>query len=187
MVNFEERTIKETSIYKGNITEYVVKTVELPDGRRATREIVLHDDASAVIAFIDGKLLCVEQFRKPLERTSIEIPAGLIDQGETPLEAAQRELEEETAYQAKNWSEVTSFYNTPGFCNEKLTIFEVSELVAVDNPLAQDEDENLRVMTLTLEEAWGLMESGRICDSKTVFALFYWKMKQLETKGTHHG
>lgn len=104
-----------------------------------------------------------------------------------PLEAAQRELEEETAYQAKNWSEVTSFYNTPGFCNEKLTIFEASELVAVDNPLAQDEDENLRVMTLTFEEAWELMESGRICDSKTVFALFYWKMKQLETKGTHHG
>ena len=53
-MNFEERTIEETSIYKGNITEYVVKTVELPDGRRVTREIVLHDDASAVIAFIDG-------------------------------------------------------------------------------------------------------------------------------------
>lgn len=181
-MNFEEKTLSTKKIYKGLITEYVVKTVELPDGRQATREIVWHDDAAAVIVFIEDKLLCVEQFRKPLERTSIEIPAGLIDEGETPLEAAKRELEEETGYQANEWKEVTSFYNTPGFCDEKLTIFEASDPKKVVNPLAQDDDETLQVMTLSFDEAWQLMEEGRICDSKTVFALFYWKMKRLEER-----
>lgn len=178
-MTFEEKTIHTEPIYKGNITEYVVKTVELPNGHHATREIVLHDDASAVIAFIDGRLLCVEQFRKPLEQTCIEIPAGLIDPGETPLEAAKRELEEETTYQAEKWEEVTSFYSTPGFCNERLTIFEVSDVSEVLDPLPQDEDETLSVVTVSFEEAWELIASGRICDAKTIFAIYYWKMKRL--------
>jgi len=178
-MNFEEQTLSSKSIYKGNITEYEVLKVKLPNGNEATREIVRHDKASAIIPFKNGKLLCVKQFRKPIEKATIEIPAGLVDKEESTLQAAERELEEETGYKANNLSFVTSFYSTPGFTDEKLYIYEATELELVENPLSLDEDETIEILELTYDEAWRAYEEGLINDSKSVFALFYWKMKKL--------
>jgi ADP-ribose pyrophosphatase len=183
-VEFKEETIRSKSIYKGNITEYIIEDVRLPDGKEAKREIVRHDGAAAVIAFDEeDRMLFVKQYRKAIDQLSIEIPAGIMDaEDKDGLETAKRELEEETGYQAVEWSFVTSFYSTPGFTDEYLEIYQAKKLIRVENPLAQDEDENIELLPLTFEEAWGEYEKGLLRDSKSVLALFYWKMKKLEEK-----
>lgn len=181
-VEFNEETIKSESIYKGNITEYIVEEVKLPNGKTAQREIVRHDGAAAVIAFDEmGRMLFVKQYRKAIDQLSIEIPAGIMDpEDKDGLETAKRELEEETGYQAISWNFVTSFYSTPGFTDEYLEIYEANQLIQVENPLAQDEDETIELLPLTFEEAWAEYEKGLLRDSKSVLALFYWKMRRLE-------
>lgn len=181
---FYEETVESKSLFKGNVTEYVVEKVRLPNGQFAQREIVRHDAASAVIAFTENdEIVLVKQYRKAIESESVEIPAGLLDEeDESGLEAAKRELEEETGYQAEHWSPVTSFYSTPGFTDEYLEIYEAHGLKKVENPLAQDDDENLELIIATYDEAWELYEKGLLRDSKSVFALFYWKMKRLMKK-----
>lgn len=183
-MEFYEETVEEQSIFKGNVTEYIVKKVKLPNGKIAQREIVKHAEAAAIIPFTkDGRLILVKQYRKAIEKESIEIPAGLKDlDDESGLSTAKRELEEETGFKAEKWSFVTSFYSTPGFTDEFLEIYEASDLYLVDEPLAQDEDENVEVIKATYDEAWALYEEGLLRDSKSVFALFYWKMKRHMTR-----
>lgn len=177
-MNFEEKTLESTKIYKGNITEYEVQTVQLPNGEKAVREIVWHDDAAAVFALEDNQLICVKQYRKPIEKISVELPCGLVESGEEPKVAANREFEEETGYKANRLTYITEFFNSPGFTNEKLYIYEASEIIKVDEPLPQDDDEHLEVVKLSYDQAWDYFNKGLISDSKTVFALYYWKMKK---------
>ncbi|WP_034550707.1 NUDIX hydrolase [Carnobacterium funditum] len=179
-MEFNEETIKSQRIYKGNITEYWVEEVLLPNGKKANRELVKHAGAVAIMPFTaDGKMIFVKQFRKAIEKTILEIPAGMIDKtDDNPIETGKRELEEETGFQAKVFELETSFYTSPGFSNEFLYIYRAEELTRVDQPLAQDEDEFLELVTLSFEEAWVAYEKKLIIDSKTVFALFYWKMKK---------
>lgn len=181
-MEFEEKTIKSKLIYDGKVTKYIVEDVLLPNGQQSKREIVRHDGAAAVIAFTeDHKLLLVKQYRKAIEKISIEIPAGLKDaEDEDGLNTAKRELEEETGFQAQDWSFVTSFYSTPGFTDEFLEIYEAAQLIKVENPLPKDEDETIELLALTFEEAWKAYEEGQLRDSKSVFALFYWKMKKIQ-------
>ena len=181
-MDFYEETIKSTSIYKGNITEYIVEDVRLPNGEMSQREIVRHDGAAAVIPFTaSGELVLVKQYRKAIDQVSVEIPAGLKDKADHDgLETAKRELEEETGYKADNWKFVTSFYSTPGFTDEFLEIYEATGLVLADDPLIQDDDENVEMIVASFDEAWELYDQGLLRDSKTVFALFYWKLKRLE-------
>lgn len=176
-MDFEEKTIKRQKIYKGNITEYEVFTVELPNGQKASREIVWHGDAAGILAFEDDKLICVKQYRKPIEQVSVELPCGLIEEGETAGQAALRELEEETGYRASDLSHVTEFYNSPGFTNEKLYLYESEHLTQVEEPLDQDPDEFIEVVKLSYDQAWDLVDQGLINDSKTIFALYYWQLK----------
>ncbi len=183
-VDFYEETIKSKSIYKGNVTEYVIEDVKLPNGEMSQREIVRHAEASAVIPFTDSdEIVLVKQYRKAIDQVSIEIPAGIKDDTDSDgLFTAKRELEEETDYNAKTWTFVTSFYSTPGFTDEFLEIYEARDLFLVEDSLAQDDDENVEVIIATFDEAWELYEQGLLRDSKTVFALFYWKLKRLENK-----
>lgn len=180
-MNQEEKTISKKVIYEGIITDYVVHEVELPNGEISTREIVLHDDAVAVLPLIDEEhAIFVRQFRKPLERSIIEIPAGLMDAGEDPETTALRELEEETAYRANKLTKWPGFYVSPGFTNEYLHIYLGENLERVAHPRAQDHDENIEVLILTLEEAEDYMASGEICDAKTVYAVQMWRKKVAE-------
>ncbi|MEC6747610.1 NUDIX hydrolase [Marinilactibacillus sp. XAAS-LB27] len=181
---FEEKTLKSEVIYDGKVTKYVVEDVLLPNGKQSKREIVRHAGASAVIAFTnDDRLLLVKQYRKAIEQISIEIPAGLKDPEDTDgMTTAKRELEEETGYQAKEWAFVTSFYSTPGFTDEFLEIYEAKNLMTVENPLPKDEDETIELLALTFDEAWAEYEKGHLRDSKSVFALFYWKMNRIQNK-----
>ncbi|MCA9766630.1 MAG: NUDIX hydrolase [Carnobacterium sp.] len=179
-MEFKEETIKSDCIYKGKITEYWVDEVLLPNGKKSTRELVKHAGAVAIMPFTaDGKMIFVKQFRKAIEKTIVEIPAGMIDKTDiNPIETGKRELEEETGYQAKVFELETSFYSSPGFSNEFLYIYRAEELTKIKYPLAQDEDEFIELITLSFEEAWEAYEKKIIIDAKTVFALFYWKMKR---------
>jgi ADP-ribose pyrophosphatase len=118
---FEEVTISSKPIFNGRMISLQVDEVRLPNGQTSTREIVKHPGAVAVIALVEDRMIFVEQYRKPLEKMQIEIPAGKLDSGEEPLEAAKRELIEETGYSSESLSYLCSFYTSPGFADEVLT------------------------------------------------------------------
>lgn len=173
-MTFEEKTIHRETKFEGRIIDVHVHTVTLPNGEHSTREVVTHPGAVGVIALTqEGKLLLVEQYRKPIERTLIEIPAGKIDEGETLERCALRELEEETGYRAASVQHVQSFVTSPGFADEVIHIYVATDVERVDDPLRADEDEFVTLHEVTIEEACRFMEEGRIYDAKTIFALLY--------------
>ncbi|MCU6795925.1 NUDIX hydrolase [Paenibacillus sp. WQ 127069] len=174
---FEEVTLSTQPIFEGKIISLQVDTVRLPNGKTATREIVKHPGAVAVLALVDDKMLVVEQYRKPLERNQIEIPAGKLDAGEDPLEAAKRELEEETGYRCDTMKLVCSFYTSPGFADEIIHLYVADQLTKGDAHL--DEDEFLDVESITLEQAQQYMREQRISDAKTITAVYAWQVYKL--------
>jgi ADP-ribose pyrophosphatase len=174
MKKFEEKTINTTSVYEGKVVDLRVDEVSLPNGRTAKRELIKHPGAVAVIPITkDNKIVLVEQFRKPLEKSLVEIPAGKVEIGEAPEVTARRELEEETGYTTNELSFVTSFYTSPGFADELMHIYITDELEKMDTPPASDEDEFVEVLELTLDEAKELVEQERIHDAKTNYAILY--------------
>lgn len=174
---FREITVKTEPIFQGKVISLQVDTVQLPNGETATREIVKHPGAAAVLALIDGKMLVVEQYRKPMEKFQIEIPAGKLDAGEEPIAAAARELQEETGYRAGRLRPINSFYTSPGFADEKLFLFLAEDLVKGDS--RPDEDEFLAVDAITFEQAQTYIREERISDAKTILAVYAWQIYRL--------
>lgn len=173
---FYEETLETKPIFQGRMISLQVDTVKLPDGGTATREIVKHPGAVAVLALIDGKMLVVEQYRKPLERVQVEIPAGKLEPGEDPLEAAVRELEEETGYRAARLTHLQSFSTSPGFAEEVVHLYFADELLKGEVHL--DEEKFLTCEAITLEQAWQYIREGRICDAKTLLAVYAWQLRE---------
>ncbi|MFC0233463.1 NUDIX hydrolase [Vagococcus entomophilus] len=183
-MKYEEKTLNRKEMFNGQIIQVCVDDVRLPDGNKAKRELVFHKGGVGIICFTaEGNMIFVRQFRKPIEREILEIPAGKIELGEQePLHTAKRELEEETNYQAENWTLVQSMVLSPGFCNETMYIYEAKNLKKVENPLPKDEDEFLDLVFLDLAEAKAAVQSGDICDAKTLFAVQYWEMQTLKRR-----
>ncbi|MCM3738801.1 NUDIX hydrolase [Oceanobacillus luteolus] len=174
MKKFEEKTIHTEKIFEGKIIDLQVDDVLLPNGEKSKREIVKHPGAVAVIPITeDGKIVLVEQYRKPLEKTLVEIPAGKLNNNEQPLAAAIRELEEETGYTTKELSFVTSFYTSPGFADELVYLYVTDTLEKLDTPPAGDDDEFIEIIELTLDEAKQYVEEEKIHDAKTNYAILY--------------
>ncbi|TYP77840.1 NUDIX hydrolase [Paenibacillus methanolicus] len=174
---FREPTVSTQPIFEGKVISLQVDTVSLPDGKTATREIVRHPGAAAVLALIDDKMLVVEQYRKPMEKFQVEIPAGKLDAGEDPMVAAARELEEETGYRAGKLRPLSAFYTSPGFADEKLYVYIAEELTLGES--RPDEDEYLNVSAITFEEAQRYIQEERISDAKTVLAVYAWHIYRL--------
>ena len=124
-------------------------------------------------------MILVRQYRKAIEATSYEIPAGKLEVGENadPKAAALRELEEETGYTGE-LELLYDFYSAIGFCNERIRLYSASHLTKVENPRPQDDDETLEVLEVSLEEAKNLIQSGHICDAKTIMAIQYWELQK---------
>lgn len=183
-MDLEEKIVNVKTIHEGAVTTYQLADVILPDGKKAEREIVRHSDAAAVIPFTsDGKIVLVRQYRVSIGKTTLELPAGLKEDDDYDgMVTAKRELEEETGLQSNEWRFVTSFYSTPGYTDEFLEIYEAHDVEKVDNPLAQDEEEFIEVVELDFDEAMDAYSRGELCDSKTVFALFYWQMRRSKEK-----
>lgn len=177
MKKFEEKTIKTQAIYDGKIIQLQVDEVLLPDGKIAKRELVKHPGAVAIIPITnDNKIIFVEQYRKPLGKSLVEIPAGKLEPGEKPEVTAVRELEEETGYTTKTLSLISSFYTSPGFANELMYIYKTDQLIPLDQPVAGDDDEFVEVLELTLEEAKQYVRDERIHDAKTNYAILHLEM-----------
>lgn len=175
---FEEKTIARETIFTGKVIQLHVDDVSLPNGEVSKREIIKHPGAVAIIAVTaDKKIVFVEQYRKALEKSIIEIPAGKLEPGEEPAVTAIRELEEETGYTTEHLEYVTSFYSSPGFADELLYLYFTDQLIPVEEKKELDEDEFVELIELTLEEAEKLVEEERIHDVKTAYALLYLKQK----------
>lgn len=182
MKKFEETTVCSKRLYSGKIIDIQVDEVELSDGNRAERELVKHPGAVAIIAVTnEQKVVLVEQYRKAIERSILEIPAGRIEQGEEPALTAARELEEEAGYQAENLDYVTSFYTSPGFANEIIHLYLASEIQKVANPRAGDEDEFVEVHELTMKELLNAVKDRRVYDAKTMYAIQYLQLNMALT------
>lgn len=174
---FEEVTIRTESIFKGKVISVQVDHVRLPNGEVSIREIVRHPGAVGILALHDNKMIVVEQYRKPLEKSQVEIPAGKLDQGEDPQEAALRELEEETGFRAETIRHICSFYTSPGFADEILHLYFAENLVKGSVHL--DDDEFLECESITLEQARQYIAEGKISDAKTITAFYAWQVYQL--------
>lgn len=145
-----------------------------PDGFEIHRAIVQHH-GSAVMMPVDekGRILLVRQYRLPARGYLWELPAGRLDPGESVLKAARRELAEETGYRARTWKKLVSFWPSPGYVAEKMTIYVATGLTAGQSrPM---EDERIRTRWFTPREIERAIESGRITDAKTILGYYRWK------------
>ncbi|MFS0722728.1 NUDIX domain-containing protein [Paenibacillus sp. 1P07SE] len=170
---WQEETISSKPIYEGQVITLQVDTVRLPDGGTATREIVRHPGAAAVVALLGDKLIVVEQYRKPMEKFQVEIPAGKLDGNEDPRTAAFREFEEETGFKAADMKLISAFYTSPGFADEKLYLYWAEGLTK--GQMSLDEEEFLAVSTISFEEAQQYIREERISDAKTMMAVYAWQ------------
>lgn len=162
--------VKRDFIYRGKILDLSLGRYKMEDDREAEIEVVHHNGgAGALPVFEDGTVALVKQWRYPLERYSIEIPAGRIEQGHTPEETAARELEEELGYRAKSLLKLGEFNVAPGYCQERLFVYLATGL----EPSAQklDDDEEIEVVRMTFDEACALVHSGEIDDAKSIITI----------------
>lgn len=171
-LNFSEKTIEENSIYEGKIIKLIKQKVELPNGLESEREIVRHPGGVAILAFKDKEtILLVEQFRKPIDKMLIEIPAGKLEKGEDPRDCGIRELEEETGYKAKNFTYLGKFVTAPGFCDEYIYLFKAEDLY--NGVKGGDDDEFINLREVNINTVKEMIKNGEIEDSKTIAALMY--------------
>jgi ADP-ribose diphosphatase len=170
--DFSERKLSSTLVFDGKLLKVRSDTVRLPDGHTAEREYIQHPGAVAVIALTDvGELVMERQFRYPLGRDMIELPAGKIDPGEDPLETARRELKEETGYTAEHWQHVGTINIAIGYSDEHIEIYLARGLRSGGAKL--DDEEFLEVFTLPLAAALDWVRNGKITDAKTISGLFW--------------
>lgn len=175
----EEKTLKTEQIFSGKVISLQVDEVELPNGNVSKREIVKHPGAVAVIPVTaENKIVMVEQYRKALEKTIVEIPAGKLERGEKPEICAARELEEETGYECTNMEWLISFYTSPGFADELIHVYKATGLTKKENPASADEDEFVNLIETTLEEAIQLVAEQKIHDAKTAYAVQYLQLQE---------
>jgi ADP-ribose pyrophosphatase len=169
-MNLNEKTIESKRVYEGRVVNLRVDTVELPDGRLSTREIVEHTGAVAIVPLLGEKqVVMVKQFRQAAGQVLTEIPAGTIEAGESPEDCAARELIEETGYKAAKLTRMFSTYLAPGYSEEMLHTFLAEDLSPAQ--LDHDEDEFVQVVMVDLEDAVDMITFGEVRDAKTVCGL----------------
>ena len=166
-----ERTLRTTRAFEGRLIAVRVDEVERPDGRHATREIVEHPGAVAILAWYGARLGMVRQWRHAAGDVLLEIPAGTMEQDEEPLATARRELAEEMGVAAESWTRGPSFYTAPGFCTERLTLFLATELREVETKAPDDEE--IERAWVPLREALDGVDDGRVADAKSIAGILW--------------
>ncbi|AMY19222.1 MULTISPECIES: NUDIX domain-containing protein [Nocardiaceae] len=156
--------------YQGAILALRRDRVAMPGGRTAEREVIEHHGAVAVVAIDDeDRIVLIEQYRHPLGRRLIELPAGLLDEpGEDPVDAVGRELTEETGLAAESFSVLVDVAASPGFTDETVRIFLAEGLSEVDRPEARDEEADIELVRLSVEDALARVLSGEIVNASAV-------------------
>lgn len=170
--HLKEIRLDSVLAYDGDFLKVSKDRICLPNGQPATREYIRHPGAVVILpVFDDGRVLMERQFRYPLDRVMIELPAGKIDSGEDTLRCAKRELQEETGYTASDWQFVCTIHNAIAYSDEHLEIFIARGLVA--GPAQLDDGEFLETFTATPSELLDLVRSGAITDVKTIIGIFW--------------
>ena len=170
--DFTEITLDSKTAYRGVLLDVVADRVRLPDGSESVREYIHHPGACMVVAFVDERTILMErQFRYPLRRHFIELPAGKIDPGENPLHTAKRELKEECGYEAAEWRHLATLHPCIGYADEHIELYLARGLTYVGRAL--DEGEFLEVFPLAIDEALEWVRQGRITEAKAVTGLLW--------------
>ena len=165
-MDFTEKTISSEYVFRGKVIDVKKDNIFISNGHRSIREVVEHTGGVVILAHSFGNILLTKQFRYPISRVSLELPAGKLEKDEAPDSAAKRELEEETGYIAKKWVSLGYIYTSPGFCNEKLHLFLAEDLVyEMQKP---DEDEIIECQEYPITEIRQMIDDGRINDAKTI-------------------
>lgn len=163
------RPISSRTIYNGRVISVRIESFEGPDESRIEREVVAHPGAIAILAGASSdEILLVRQDRHAAGQHLWEIPAGTLEPGESPLDCARRELREETGFEAEVWRERFSFYTTPGFSNERITLFLADRLHRIGAP---DPREIAECSIFSLWRLREMVEEGLILDAKTLLAI----------------
>ncbi|RPI02754.1 MAG: NUDIX hydrolase [Ignavibacteriae bacterium] len=173
------KTIKSERLYHGRIIDLIVEDVEDAPGRVRKREIVSHPGGSVIVPLFDnGQVLLVRQYRYPLQKFILEVPAGKLEPNEDPLQAARRELQEETGFTADHYEKLTAMFTTPGFCSEVLHIYLATGLKQSKEGQHLDEGEqSLTVEIFPLSTVVEMIERGEIADSKTIAGILLTERK----------
>lgn len=165
-----EKLISSQEIFRGRTINLRVDTIEKQSGQVTTREIVEHSDCIAVVAVDDSdNIVMVKQFRTPVNKMLLEIPAGGVKEGEDPEDCVRRELQEEIGYLPGKLQRLGGFYAAPGYCSEYLHIFLATQL-AESRLIAEDTDE-IEVVRVPVAKITSLIDSGDICDAKSIAGL----------------
>ena len=176
--HLKETTIERRVVHEGRFMNFRVDTIEDPQGRRHTREIVEHPGAVCVIPVQGEDVLMVRQWRTPVERVVLELPAGTLDRMadgsvEDPDEAAPRELAEETGFRARRWRSLGRFWTAPGFTEELMHLYLATDLQPLEDYRGPDVDEYLDLVRQPWRGAVAAAERGEVEDAKTLVGLLW--------------
>ena len=172
---FEEKTLKEKTIYKGKILDLKKIDVLMPNARKAVREIIDHClSVCALLITRENKIVLVGQYRKAVEEYLWEIPAGLVEKGEDPKKAIAIELFEEVGSKVTKIKKLVQFYPTPGFCNESLILYNAKEIKREFQHT--EDDENIKIIEVSINEALSMINNGSIHDSKSIIAILHYRV-----------
>jgi len=175
------KIISSREYFRNTLIALTVDELVDPEGFPMTRAIVHHPGSAVVLARDSrGRILLVRQFRAPARQFVWELPAGKIDEGETAMQAARRELKEETGFTAGRWSKLVGFWASPGFLGEKMTIYLAEALRP--GPAQPMDDERIERRWFTLKELEAGIAGGRIVDGKTMIGLYAWKLRRRPAK-----
>jgi ADP-ribose pyrophosphatase len=169
MIN-SEKLLSSKEIFRGHVVNLRIDTIEKVSGQVITREIVEHADCIAVVAVDgEGRIVMVKQFRRPVNKMLLEIPAGGVKDGEHPEDCVRRELQEEIGYLPGKLQRLGGFYAAPGYCSEYLHLFLATQLT--ESRLNAEDTDEIEVVRFTAPEILAMIESGEICDAKSIAGL----------------
>lgn len=168
-----EKLLRQEPIYKGRVINITKDEVVCPNGQTSLREIVHHRGGVAILFKVDDKFIFEKQYRYAMNEEIIEMPAGKLEEGEIPLEAAKRELLEETGYRPLEMIHLGDSYPTPGYSTEVIHLYYCPKAIKEERHL--DNDECIDLIYLTLEEIEEMIAQGKIKDSKSVASIFLYK------------
>lgn len=166
------RTLDSETKFEGKVFKVLIEKVEMPHGEICEREVILHKGAVGLVTVLaDQKVVLVRQYRHPVGKKLVEIPAGKLAQGEDPQDCARRELKEETGYTANKLIKLTQFYTTPGYSNEWFHMFLAADVVKGKRAPEGGEEQELEVLEIPLSLALQQISAGEITDGKTIVGL----------------
>ncbi len=158
-------------IFSGKLVKLFISKLKLPNGKTGYFEEIIHPQASLVVPFIKNRIVFIRQYRAVIDKYIWELPAGILEPGETPYACAKREITEETGYLVRNVKRIGKIYTSPGFCDEIIHVFK-ADCVSKGRS-ERDADELIRVRLVKKSEAIELFRNGKIQDAKTIAALAF--------------